>query len=173
MTLRLTILVLLFLAACSSENPQLMKFPTSKTGPDEFLVAPSKPLAAPPKLAELPPPTPGGINLAAPTPNEDMVIALGGSVKALDQVGVPASDAGLVNYATRAGRDPQIRDTLAAEDLKYRQSHNGRLIDRLANVNVYYSAYGALSLSQQKELARLRAAGVPTPTAPPAELKPN
>ena len=57
--------------------------------------------------------------------------------------------------------------TLAAEDLEWRRENNGRLLERLFNVNVYYSSYKPMSLDQHLELERLRQMGVWTPSAPP------
>ena len=68
----------------------------------------------------------------------------------------------------RFGVAGDIRQVLAAEDLEYRRQNNGRILERLANVNVYYDAYRPISLDRYAELARLRRAGIRTPAAPPA-----
>jgi hypothetical protein len=52
--------------------------------------------------------------------------------------------------------------TLASEDLDWRRDNNGRILERLFNVNVYYKAYRKQRLDQQAELARWRALGVRT-----------
>jgi hypothetical protein len=80
---------------------------------------------------------------------------------------VPASDGALLAYAGRDGVAADIRPTLAEEDVKYRRKNNGRLLERLFGVNVYYRAYRKQSLDQQAELERWRAAGAGTPSAPP------
>lgn len=167
----LSALTLILLAACSSSDPRLMNFSSNSTGPNEFLVAPAKPLETPPQAGSLPPPTLGGANRADATPFSDAVVALGGRESALAGSQIPSGDAGLVNYASRTGRDPLIRQTLAREDLEFRQKNPGRVLERVANVNVYYRAYEPQSLDQQSELARFRRAGVPTPAAPPFALK--
>jgi hypothetical protein len=99
--------------------------------------------------------------LVDPTPQADAVLALGGKPNA------GSNDAALVSFASRAGVTADIRTILAAEDLRFRQANNGRLLERLFKNNVYFRAYQPLSLDQQAELARWRARGVATPSAPP------
>jgi hypothetical protein len=160
-------LALLALTACgSSDDPRLLNLAKSGRGPDEFAVLPTKPLQAPEDFAALPPPTPGGANLVDPTPEADMVAALGGNPAALARPGV---DGGVVNYAGRYGIAPDIRPALAAEDLELRRRNDGRLLERIFNVNVYYRAYRRqdMELDQYRELDRFRRAGVRTPAVPP------
>jgi len=164
---RLFVFLPVLLAACSASDPQLMRFPGSRA-PTEFLVVPAKPLETPPDLSALPPPAPGTANRADATPLADAVVALGGRPGA-----GAAGDGALLNHVSRFGRDPDIRATLAAEDLAFRQANPGRVMERVFNVNRYFAIYAAQSLDQQAERARLAAAGVPTPTAPPAALKPR
>lgn len=154
---------LLALAACSEKAPDLMNLRSDSNGPDEFAILPPKALELPVSLAELPAPTPGGANLTDPNPQGDAITALGGKPPATSGV----SDAGLYNYATRQGVTPGIRATLASEDLEFRKKNNGRPLERLFNLNVYYKAYAKQSLDQHAELARWRAAGARTPSAPP------
>jgi hypothetical protein len=158
----------LALPACSSgdDTPNLMNIQQQGAGPDEFAILPSKPLTIPENLAELPPPTPGGTNRTDPTPDADAIVALGGRPGA-PTGGIPASDAGLANYASRYGVTPGIRQTLATEDLELRQDNEGRVLERLFNVNVYYRAYANQTLDQHDELERWRARGVRTESAPP------
>ncbi len=154
------------LAACGNDdNPILMNLRPSGNGPDEFAILPPRPLQLPENLAELPTPTPGGTNLTDPNPRADAIIALGGNPQAAG--GIPAGDAGLVSYASRGGVTADIRSTLAAEDLEFRRDNNGRILERLFDVNVYFKAYRAQALDQQAELAFWRSRGVRTPSAPP------
>jgi hypothetical protein len=153
------------LAACGNdENPILMNLRPQGNGPDEFAILPPRPLELPTDLAALPAPTPGGTNRTDPTPREDAILALGGTPQG---AGVPAGDAGLVSYASRAGVAANIRTTLATEDLAFRQDNNGRILERLFDVNVYFKAYREQALDQQAELAFWRRRGVRTPSAPP------
>lgn len=156
-------IAVLALAACGRGDPQLMNFDRSaERGPDEFLVLPTRPLEMPPDLAELPPPTPGGTNRVDPQPEADAIAALGGNIERAQ-----GASSGLLAYTTRFGVGEDIRGVLAAEDLEYRRNNDGRLLERLFNVNVYYDAYRPLALDRYVELERMRAAGIRTPAAPP------
>ena len=158
--------LVLGLSACGgSDEPQLMNVRSSGNGPDEFGILPPKPLEMPPNLAALPPPTPGGSNITDPTPEADAIIALGG------KPGAGVTDAALVSYAARNGLSGDIRQVLAAEDLEYRRKNDGRLLERLFDVNVYYKAYQPMALDQHAELARWRRLGLATPSAPPEKTK--
>ena len=158
---------LLMLAACGGgkDVPNLMNVRSETNGPDEFSILPPKPLELPEDLAALPEPTPGGENLTDPRPFDDAIVALGGKPQATG--GVPAGDGALYSYATRKGVTAGIRQTLAAEDLEFRQKNDGRLLERIFNVNVYFKAYRKQSLDQYAELERWRRAGARTPSAPP------
>ncbi len=156
------------LAGCARDSrPELMNVAASNNTPDEFAILPNKPIAIPQDLAALPPPTPGGTNRVDPTPEADAVAALGGDPARLRAGGVPAADAALVARATRFGVAEGIRQSLAAEDLEYRRRNDGRLLERLFNVNVYFKAYRPMSLDQHAELARWRRAGAQNVGAPP------
>lgn len=159
----------LMLAACGGgdKQPQLMHLRSATAGPDEFGILPTKPLQLPQDLAALPPPTPGGTSIADPTPEADAVAALGGNPAALARKGIGAGDGALIAQASRFGTSAAIRTELAAEDLEYRRKHDGRLLERLFNVNVYFKAYRPMALQQEVELERWRKLGVRTPAAPP------
>lgn len=149
------------LSACSrNKDPKLLNV-SSNDGPDEFAIVPNKPLELPEDYAALPTPTPGGENKAGQTPLADAAIALGGNPN------VATRDPGLVTYASRFGVAPDIREVLAVEDLEFRRRNDGRVLERLFNVNVYYRAYADQSLDQYGELERLRLLGVRTVSAPP------
>lgn len=150
------------LGACGGNSPDLMNVASSGGGPDEFGVLPNRPLERPDDLGALPPPTPGGANRGDLTPKSDAVAALGG------QPGAGPAAGALVAHAGRYGVSPQIRATLAAEDLAFRRANDGRLLERLFNSNIYFRAYRPRSLDQYQELDRFRRAGVRTPAAPPA-----
>jgi hypothetical protein len=153
---------LMALSACSNGGePRLMNVRSASNGPDEFSIVPPKPLQLPTDLAALPTPTPGGSNLTDATPNEDAIIALGGNPNA------GPGDVGLLAYASRYGVTSNIRGLLATEDLAFRTDNQGRILERLFNVNVYFKAYAKESLDQHAELERWRAVGVGNPSAPP------
>ncbi|WP_333817741.1 DUF3035 domain-containing protein [Tabrizicola sp.] len=156
------------LAACGGRDaPQLMNL-RSGQGPDEFAIVPPKALEMPKSLADLPEPTPGGFNRTDQTPEADAAVALGGKPSAAG--GIPAGDSALYAHAARFGVDGGIRAQLASEDLKWRRDNDGRPLERLFNVNVYYKAYRKQRLDQQAELARWRKLGIRTPSAPPRQV---
>ena len=157
---------LLAVAACASKTPpNLMNAHSESDGPDEFSILPPKPLAMPEDLAALPPPTPGGENRTDQHPEADAITALGGKPPATGKV--YSSDAGLYNYAQSLGIQPDIRQVLATEDYDFRRQHNGRVLERMAGINVYFKAYRQYALDQYAELLRWRRVGVKTPSSPP------
>jgi hypothetical protein len=161
--------MVLTLAACGNGDdvPSLMNVRSTSAGPDEFGIIPPKPLEMPADLAALPEPTPGGANRTDRDPQAEAVAALGGNIGSRE--GVNSAHAGLYSHAARYGVTAGIRQTLAAEDLEFRRENDGRLLERVFNVNVYYRAYAEMSLDQQAELWRWRRAGVATPSAPPPQ----
>jgi hypothetical protein len=161
----IAVATMLMLVGCGGDGtPQLMNL-RSGQGPDEFGILPPKPLALPDNLTELPEPTVGGSNRTDPQPFDEAIVALGGNPSAAG--GIPAGDGALYSHASRFGVEAGIRDTLASEDLEWRRDNNGRILERLFNVNVYYKAYRKQRLDQQAELARWRKLGVGNPSAPP------
>ncbi len=165
--LAIAAIAMLTLAACGEGEPRLMNLRATTDGPDEFGILPPKALQMPTDLSALPEPTLGGSNLTDPTPEADAVAALGGRIR--EGAGVPAGDGALVNHASRYGRTGSIRSELAEADLEFRRDNKGRILERIFNVNVYFKAYAEQSLDQQAELARWRARGVRTVSAPPAQ----
>lgn len=157
------------LSACGGDGPPELMQIRSDGGPDEFGVLPPKALEMPTDLSTLPTPTPGGSNRTDPTPEADAIIALGGKPGAAGTI--PAADAGLYGHASRFGTESGIRATLAAEDLEWRTDNDGKLLEKLFGINIYYKAYEAMSLDQHAELARWRKLGAKTPSAPPERKK--
>ena len=157
----------LILSACTPSAPELMHLRSTTNGPDEFAILPPKALELPADLTALPAPTPGASNLTDQHPMDDAIVALGGTPRTTAG-GLPASDSALFAYASRFGISIDIRSLLAAEDLEFRRRNDGKLLERVFAVNVYFKAYAKQSLDQQAELERWRQAGVQTPSAPPA-----
>lgn len=156
---------ILALAGCSNDG--LRDLTNSSAGPDEFMILPVKPLEAPANFAELPPPTPGGSNLTDPQPRADAIAALGGRPSAINEQGVPSSDAGLVTYASRNGVPSNIRQTVAQEDAEFRQ-RRGRLTQfRLFRTDRYNQVYSNQTMNPFEVERQARQSGVPTPTSPP------
>jgi hypothetical protein len=157
------------LSACASGGtPHLMNLRSATDGPDEFAILPPKALEMPKDLTALPAPEPGGANLSDRNPEADAIAALGGKV-AKPAGGIAAADQGLVAYADRKGLTADIRSLLAAEDLDWRKHHDGRLLERVFAVSVYYRAYRDFALDQFQALQFWRAQGVATPSAPPPQ----
>lgn len=140
-------------------------------GPDEFAILPTNPLEMPKDLAFLPDPTLGGTNRVDKTPRRDAVAALGGRATLMDSNRIQSGEQALLSAAGRFGIDPDIRSKVAAEDAAFRAKARVRLLERLFNVNAYFSTYADVSLDAQAELLRLRRLGVRTPTAPPPPVK--
>jgi hypothetical protein len=143
--------------------PNLINLRSDTNGPDEFGILPVKALEMPTDIASLPMPTPNGTNRVDPTPMSDAVAALGGKAT----FGGARADGAIVTYAARNGVSDTIRAELASADLDFRRRNDGLLLERLFKNTVYFKAYRRQSLDQQAELARWRAAGVSTPSAPP------
>ena len=157
----------LLLAACGNgREPSLLNIAASNRTPDEFAILPTRPLEMPEDLAALPEPAPGGLNRVDPQPQAEAVAALGGNRDVLTR-GASGADAALFAHAGRFGAAPDIRTQLASEDLEFRRQNDGRILERLFNVNVYFRAYEEQSLDQHRELLRWRQAGARTPSAPP------
>ncbi len=175
-TLSLALIAVLAMSACGKKDkdPELMNIRPSGNGPDEFTILPTKALESPDFTAALPTPTPGGANLTDPTPKADAVAALGGNPARVAPRGdgsIGRGDATLVSHARRFGANAAIRQSLAAEDLEFRRKHEGRVLERLFNLNVYFRVYKDVSLDQYRELERFRRLGVRTPSAPPDPAK--
>lgn len=168
MAIRATLLVLmtatLGLTACSQGTPTLMNLRNTESGPDEFAIVPTNELELPPTTA-LPTPTLGGTNRADPNPEADAIAALGGNIERANR-----NAGGLLSHTNRFGVSPDIRGTLAAEDLAFRGDNGGRVLERLFGTNVYFRAYREQALDRYAELERLRRSGVQTPSAPPPGL---
>ena len=156
-------LTVALLAGCSGrdEPRELFNLRSDGAGPDEFAVTTNKPLEIPENVASQDLPTPGGTNRADIRPDELIAEALGGRTTS------GFSDQAFVNSASRFGVTENIRSVLAAEDEDFRADAFVRVLERVANVNVYYDVYEEQSLSAYDELARLRRLGIRTPTAPP------
>lgn len=163
----IAIATMLALASCGGKGePQLMNLHSGQ-GPDEFAIVPPKALEMPEDITALPEPTPNGSNRTDATPLDDAVEALGGQPQAAN--GIPSGDSAIYAHASRFGVESGIRERLASEDLEWRRDNDGRILERLLNVNVYYKAYRNQSLDQHAALRYWRKKGVKTPSAPPPE----
>lgn len=161
------------LAGCSNrgEDPKPLHDLRNNSGrPNEFAIVPNKPLEIPEAMAALPTPTPGGANRTDQTPKADAVAALGGNPSRLQSEAgtVGAGDGALVQQAGRFGKDPAIRQTLAAEDEAVRRK-GGRFTWAIVPRDDYAAAYRRQRLNPFQWLNVYRRAGAQTPSAPPGE----
>jgi hypothetical protein len=164
----IALLILASLAVSACANKGLRDLRSTSKGPDEFLVAPVKPLEEPADYATLPTPTPGQGNLTDRSALAEGIVAFGGRPQSADAP-VPASDGALVNHARRNGVNAGIRQVLAQEDAAFRKGKSRFTQIRLVPVDRYNQAYRRQALNPQAETARWRRAGARTPSSPPAE----
>ncbi|MEL7165922.1 MAG: DUF3035 domain-containing protein [Pseudomonadota bacterium] len=165
----LCIIAITALGACSGE-PDLRNLRSLGNGPDEFALVPSKPLEAPESYIALPQPTPGGVNRTDQRPLEEAYASLGGRATS-PSAPIPGADAALVNHATRFGVEPGIRTTLASADQKFRDRQRRLSNIRLFKEDIYAQIYRRQALNPARVAAQYRAAGIPTPSAPPANRR--
>ncbi len=157
-------LMLLTLPACASKG--LRDLQNESNGPDEFLVEPVKPLESPSNYSTLPAPTPGQANLTDRSALNDGVIAFGGRPDAGGGA-VPARDGALVQYTSRLGVMPGVRQHLAVKDAEFRKGKARFTQYRLVPTDRYSTAYRGEALDAEREAARWQRAGARTPSAPP------
>ncbi len=163
-----SLILIMGLSACAKDrNVTLSKIRNTSNGPDEFSIVPGKPLEMPKEMTTLPAPTPGMTNRAAQQPKADAIAALGGNAATDAAQAIPARDGALVNYASRGGVTPGIRQTLAQEDLQTRRRHGKVNVFNLGYTDDYTNAYRKQWLNADAERDRLRSYGVKTPSAPP------
>lgn len=167
--------LVVILAGCGNGNPVFGKngnFRLKDAGPDEFAVLPTKELVMPEEYATLPEPTLGSSNRADQQPQHDAVAILGGKPERLDSELIGAGEQPLIVAASRYGVSADIRTVLAEEDKAYRKKHRAKFYDRwLYSDDAYLKRQKEQSLVPYDVLPKLRAQGVRTPTAPPAQVK--
>ena len=132
--------------------------------PDEFMVLPTRPLEMPESFVALPPPTPGAVNRVDYRPHSEAVSGLTGRPQVQGSGG-----GGLV--AAAGPRDPAIRAQLAQEDVAWRQTHHGRLLERLFSKDREALVYRPMVLNAPDAFVDQRARGRQVPAAPPAALE--
>ncbi|MCY4007179.1 MAG: DUF3035 domain-containing protein [Rhodobacteraceae bacterium] len=146
----------------NDEPPKLLQFKNDGR-PDALATVPTRPLVYPDRTMELKPPDLLRGNRADRRPDKEVIVSLGGEARQT----AGQYDRHLVSHATRHGYDPLIRRRLETEDIEFRRRNDGRLLERVFRVNLYFDAYRPMSIDPYVELQRLRAAGIRTPTAPP------
>ncbi|CUH53874.1 DUF3035 domain-containing protein [Shimia marina] len=163
----LGLLMVVAVAGCTSGDT-LRSNKSLTPGPDEFSILPGKELTQPADFAALPPPTPGGVNRTDQDPLSDAVAVLGGSAAARSALNssVPSSDSSLVSYASRMGRDPNIRQVVLQEDEEFRAKRGRFTSIRISKKGLYEEVYKPQALDYREEWWRWKRAGVQTPAAP-------
>ena len=128
------------------------------------MVLPTRPLEMPANLAVLPPPAPGTPNLVDYRPHAEAIAGLSG------RPGAPGNADGAALVVAAGPRDPSVRPELAAEDAEWRQTHHGRLLERLFSRDREALVYRPMVLDAPLEFERMRASGVAVPAATPEAL---
>lgn len=155
------LVALLGIAGCG--NSSRLSLDPSAVSPDEFLITPKRPLETPADLTRLPEPTPGSRNRTDIDPDGRLEAAFGGRATRSGN----AADAVLIQAVRqRGGSLDNIRSILSAEDAALRERRAGRL-KSLAEDREAGLFYRNMMLDAYAEWARLRAAGVRVPAAPP------
>src|SRR5687767_12314184 len=126
------------------------------------MVLPTRPLEMPQDLTALPPPTPGAINRVDYRPRIEAVTGLTGRP--------PTATSGAALVARVGPADPNVRAELAAEDVAWRETHRGLLLERAFSRDRDALIYRDMMLNAPAEFDRLRASGVQVPAAPPDAL---
>jgi hypothetical protein len=149
------------LSGCSGGLAGSLRSAGIGSTPDEFLVLPTKPLEMPQSLAALPVPTPGTANLVDYHPGAEAVAGLTG------RPGPAGVASGTTLVARAGGASPQIRTALATEDVEYRRTHRGLLLERWFAEDKDALIYKDMTLDAGAEFRRLRAQGYQVPSPPP------
>jgi hypothetical protein len=133
--------------------------------PDEFLVLPTRPLEMPTDLRTLPPPAPGTVNRVDYRPHSEAIAGLTG------RTGPVGTASGAPLVARVGAANPEIRVQLAVEDVEWRRTHRGRLLERWFSRDQDALVYRQQALPAPSEFDRMRASGLRVPPAPPAVLQ--
>ena len=158
------------ITSCGPSDPNLFSLKNYGEGPDEFALVTLREIQMPESFSTLPVPTLGCSNLTDVNPQEDVILALGGSLSAKN--GNKHKDDKLFeDTASRFGLNENIREELLSEDREFRLKNRGLLFERLASMNVYFKAYSSMTLDSEEELARLNKLGVKILANPPVKAK--
>ena len=163
-------LVFFVITSCSESEPDLFSLKNLNNGPDEFSLVTLRAIQMPTDFSILPKPTPGGGNLTDQNPQQDVIVALGGSLTVKTNL-IQKDDKLLEETASRFGVMKNIRNELALEDAKFRTENRGLLLERWVNKNVYFKAYASMTLDSNQELERLSKLGVKILAIPPAKTQ--
>ncbi len=143
----LAIPLLLALAGCGQDTARTLGF--TRDPPDEFQVTTRAPLSVPPRLGDLPPPTPG-----APRPQEARAAA---NVLGAAPAGTAAPSAAERALVAAAGAraEGDIRRRVDAESLRLDRPDRG-VVDRLMFWRDTPAPQPGIAVDPQRETQRLR-----------------
>ena len=108
-------LIFFVITSCSESDPNLFSLKNLSDGPDEFALVTLREIQMPTDFSILPKPTLGGVNLTDQNPQEDVILALGGSLTAKTNL-TQEDDKLLEETASRFGIMENIRNELALEE---------------------------------------------------------
>ena len=163
-------LIFFVVTSCSESEPNLFSLKNLSDGPDEFALVTLREIQMPTDFSILPKPTLGGGNLTDQNPQEDVILALGGSLTAKTNL-TQEDDKLLEETASRFGVMENIRNELALEDKKFRSENRGLLLERFVDMNVYFKDYSSMALDSKQELERLSKLGVKIFAVPPVKTE--
>jgi hypothetical protein len=163
-------LLAVLLAACSASSDGSGRSFRESVGlaappPNEFLVVSRAPLQIPASTATLPPPQPGAQSRVEPDPSASARAALLGEATVESGPAAPPSAGEAALVAAVGPSDPAVRQQLEAETPESERRFG---LDGLFGYEFPDPQADAERLSSAEEAERLRAEGLPTPTAPPA-----
>jgi len=161
----------------------------TKTPPDEFAVAPTKPLQLPKDFASLPPPTPGTRSPLQPDPiAEARAVLLGETEPVAANARVSASESALLASTGTGDVDPNIRNVLDAEEAERAADRPDFLLNRIFPSSAQaYSAEDTLAPEEERvrlseilpqrtvggtEIATIPTGSATTPAAAPTTITP-
>ena len=156
----LALITVLLASACTDDSGRSrFSLDPAPFSPDEFMIQTANPLAQPASFTDLPPPAPGGRNLASIDPDTLAAAAFG---RSSSRTAISAAELPFLRAVQSTQTTPDIRAILRAEDLALRERRSGRL-DTLSQRNVAGQFYRNMLLDPVAEAARLRALGIKTP----------
>jgi Protein of unknown function (DUF3035) len=153
----------LVLAGCAGGLAGSLRRAGVSQSPDEFMVLPTRPLEMPESFATLPPPKPGTVNRVDYRPHSEAIAGLTGRPAV-------ATASGAALLARTGSGQPGIRSEVAAEDVTWRQTHHGRLLERIFARDQDDVIYRQMVLDAPAEFERMRASGARVPAATPSSL---
>ena len=133
--------------------------------PDEFLVLPTRPLEMPTDLGALPAPRPGTVNRVDYRPHAEAIAGLTGRTT---PPGTASGEALVARVGTGA---PGIRTELAVEDVEWRRTHRGLLLERWFSRDRDALTYRQQTLNAPLTYEQMQARGLRVPPAPPVVME--